>query len=207
MALYQRLETLDSSDIKDDLKTTFKIAENRRVLQEGTSTPSTSSAVWHFNASAPKLGLESSVKRSDNSQIAFMRRLKSWGFYPDVILDVGANRGEWAADADYAFSNDTHRVRILCIEASVDRKEHLMMQHPYEVTIAVVGSKSGPVQFYNNPRAHTGNSIFVEKSHHFADTKPMTVMMHRIDDLIAQKSTKDGKPIHPKLIKVDIQGT
>jgi FkbM family methyltransferase len=180
-------------------------SQPRRLVDVSTKKllPSVS---WHQNVAAPKLSLNNAEGNSVHAQFDFLGKLKGWGFFPEVILDVGANRGDWAQTAYRAFSNQTHKSRVLCFEGSDNRKEDLM-KLPFEFTIAVVGSKSEPIKFFDNPSANTGNSIFTEKTGFFDNVQPKTVMMWRLDDLIADKAVKEGKgAIYPQLLKIDVQG-
>lgn len=128
-----------------------------------------------------------------------MQMPQSIGFSPEVILDVGANVGDWSRSAWTVFQSS--RPRILMIEGTTERIAALAATS-FEYVISVVGSSTREVRFFTHESSHTGNSVYQEANPWFDHIEPRRVLMRTIDDLL---EAAPGHPI-PQLLKLDIQG-
>jgi FkbM family methyltransferase len=142
----------------------------------------------------------------------FFARLMRWGFFPRVILDVGANEGAWAQEVfTEILSQNQGLPTILCVEAS-PRREEALMRLGFDFVLSVVGPREGWTPFYDNEGwAHTGNSVLKERTGFFAGTRPTRVPMRTLDGLVEalqQQLQLRGGPATPppSLLKLDVQG-
>ena len=134
----------------------------------------------------------------------FFARIREWGFQPRTILDVGANQGNWAKDVWANFgAGSPEPPRLLMVEGSSGRIPDLNAAG-FPFVISVVGPESRYVEFFDNPNAHTGNSVLKERTNHFSAIVPTRVPMRTLDDLIA--AAPGGPSQAPALLKLDVQG-
>lgn len=121
-------------------------------------------------------------------------------FQPGVIVDVGANEGEWSQHAHSLWPGAT----ILMLEADSQHEKSLREGAEKihgSVTIGVFSSKEGDtVDFYAG--GDTGNSMFKENSEHFTNDVPVRKTTLTIDGVVRRSGV--GKPVD--ILKLDIQG-
>ncbi|KAI2512749.1 methyltransferase [Fragilaria crotonensis] len=121
-------------------------------------------------------------------------------FQPGVIVDVGANEGEWSQHAHSLWPGAT----LLMLEADSQHEKSLREGAEKihgSVTIGVFSSKEGDtVDFYAG--GDTGNSMFKENSEHFTNDVPVRKTTLTIDGVVHRSGV--GKPVD--ILKLDIQG-
>jgi FkbM family methyltransferase len=130
--------------------------------------------------------------------ISNIPKLKSCGFEPAHILDIGANVGEWAAKTQKIFP----RAGIFMIEGNAYCSDKLTATGiPFEISL--VGNYEGSSTYYidSHDLTSTGNSIFKENSDLFSDALEVTVPISTIDNIVARR----GLPPF-QYMKMDIQG-
>ncbi len=124
--------------------------------------------------------------------------LKTKGFAPTCIYDIGANRGDWTINMKQHFPNATYEL----FEANIDNLPELRFCYPH---IVLLGNENkNDVPFYKTKCPfNTGNSMFLEVSDFFGDSNYTTdyLPMRTLDTIIAEKSL----PI-PDFVKLDVQG-
>ena len=129
-----------------------------------------------------------------------LARLKSLGFAPAVIYDIGAYRGGWTMVAAEVFPD----AQFVLFEANADHAAQLAV-HGHEYFIAALGATDGAPRLFHVPCAGdvTGASLYVENSPHYAATNLQVreVATVRLDTLAARE-----KLPAPDLVKVDVQG-
>ena len=133
-----------------------------------------------------------------------MRMLKSRGFEPSDVLDVGANVGHWTRGCKLVWP----RARVFMLEADPSLRSHLSsVGEPY--AIVLLGNTTGNASmFMSDPRDHflrtTGNSLFKEHSVYYRSGmfKPKTRRMERLDDVLAKRAP--GRAF--RMAKLDCQG-
>jgi FkbM family methyltransferase len=129
-----------------------------------------------------------------------LTRLKSLGFAPRVIYDVGAYRGGWTRLAAEVFPD----AQFVLFEANRDHAGELAATGRRHV-IAALGGEDGGARVLHVPRRGdvTGASLYVENTTHYADANLQVrdVETARLDTLI----TRENLPA-PDLIKIDVQG-
>ena len=122
--------------------------------------------------------------------------LKSKGFYPDVIYDIGAHNGGWTHIVSDIFPKST----FYMFEANKEHEESLKSSgRPYN--IGVLGNEEKQVTFYS--KADTGDSIFREQSSAYEGShiKEKKEQMQTLDGVVSSKNWKA-----PNFIKIDVQG-
>jgi FkbM family methyltransferase len=118
-------------------------------------------------------------------------------FYPNKILDIGANIGQFYRECKEAFPSSY----VFSIEANQNCSTPLSRVTP-NFTIALLGAKEGPTKFYRNRVSDvcTGNSIYREESEHFQGEKLLVTEENMV--------TLDSLNLPEfDLIKLDTQGS
>ncbi len=134
------------------------------------------------------------------SQRNALGRLKSLGFLPAVIYDIGAYRGGWTRLASEIFP----AARFVLFEANADHASALQSCGQRYV-IAALGAQDGGRRAFHVPRAGdvTGASLYVENTAHYAvpNVEVRDVETMRLDTLVARERLPP-----PDLVKIDVQG-
>ncbi len=129
-----------------------------------------------------------------------LARLKSLGFTPAVVYDIGAYRGGWTRLAAELFAD----AQFVLFEANRDHAAELAASGRRHV-IAALGETDGGTRAFHVPRAGdvTGASLYVENTSHYAEQnlQVRTVETVRLDTLVVREKL----PV-PDLIKIDVQG-
>ena len=120
-------------------------------------------------------------------------------FYPDRILDIGANVGQFHSLCKQYFPISY----IFSIEAS-DECESYLKQITDQYYIGLLAKDESDYKFYslkNNP-VNTGNSIYKELTEHYSDSNLEVINKKgiKLDNLFELESEFD-------LIKIDTQGS
>jgi FkbM family methyltransferase len=126
-------------------------------------------------------------------------RLKSLGFAPAVIYDIGAYRGGWTRVAAEVFPG----AQFVLFEANADHADELARSGHRHI-ITALGRDDG-VRMFHLPRSGdvTGASLYVEKTAHYAaaNLQVREVAIARLDTVVK----RDNLPA-PDLVKIDVQG-
>jgi FkbM family methyltransferase len=127
-------------------------------------------------------------------------RLKSLGFAPAVIYDVGAYRGGWTRLAAEVFPD----AQFILFEANRDHADTLA-RSGHKHVITALGAADGAARSFHVPRAGdvTGASLYVENTAHYADTNLQVreIATARLDTLVGRERLPT-----PDLVKIDVQG-
>jgi len=120
-------------------------------------------------------------------------------FYPNRILDIGANVGQFHRECKSTFTDSY----IFSIEASAECEESLK-QITENYYIGLLAKDNTDYTFYKrkNDPTSTGNSIYKELTHFFSDDQLDIIKTNgiKLDDLFESDSEFD-------LIKIDTQGS
>lgn len=125
--------------------------------------------------------------------------LKSKGYYPDTILDIGAHHGNWTIDMYNIYNNSKYYL----FEAIEYNELHRFNDVAnIKVHNVLLNNKIDEVDWYE--KKNTGDSIFREKTKIFADCdiikrKTIDLNTYLLQNNIAADSTNI-------LIKIDCQG-
>lgn len=147
--------------------------------------------------------LTSSVYADNETNLLTKLRADYPDWKPRGIVDVGANIGGWTTGVQAVFPG----VPTLMVEASTTHNKELeetkqKFPNVVDYKIAVLSSSDGEtIDFYSMNGGGTGNSMFVEQSHHYKDIKPDKRTTSKLDTLV-KKSHLD----HIDYIKLDVQG-
>jgi FkbM family methyltransferase len=129
-----------------------------------------------------------------------LTRLRSLGFAPGVIYDIGAYRGGWTHLASEVFP----QAQFVLFEANRDHAVALAATRRRHV-MAALGAEDGGARVFHVPRQGdvTGASLFVENTAHYADENLQVrkVETARLDTLVVREMLPP-----PDLIKIDVQG-
>jgi FkbM family methyltransferase len=125
--------------------------------------------------------------------------LKQKGYSPDTILDIGAHHGYWTQQMKTIFGDSTYHL----FEA-IDYSELKRFNNNNKVKVynILLHDKIEQVNWYQ--MKNTGDSMFREKTHHFANCEIIKRETIDLNTFILQKNLlKDSKHI---LMKIDCQG-
>lgn len=140
------------------------------------------------------------------SAFKIVHRLKNHGVFPNTVIDVGANLGQFSIAAYYEFSSSL----IIPIEpdAAVVRKlkKNLPPEVSGKVLCSAVGDFEGDINFQVNadPQNSSILPLGVDRCRAFPDNvvlKEVCVPISRLDSLLDPVNLP--KPI---LLKIDVQG-
>lgn len=127
-------------------------------------------------------------------------RLRSLGFSPAVVYDIGAYRGGWTRLAAEVFPD----AQFVLFEANRDHAGELAASGRRHL-IAALGDTDGGTRPFHVPRAGdvTGASLYVENTAHYAgqNLQVREVETARLDTVVARETLPA-----PDLIKIDVQG-
>mmetsp|Transcript_20805 Transcript_20805/g.34305 ORF Transcript_20805/g.34305 Transcript_20805/m.34305 type:complete len:339 (-) Transcript_20805:30-1046(-) len=145
-----------------------------------------------------------SVYADDEIKILYKLLLDYPDWKPRGIVDVGANIGGWTTKVQ----NSLPGIPTLMVEASTTHKKELeetkqkFSNNVVDYQIAVLSSSDGDIiDFFSLDGKGTGNSMFVEQSHHYKDVKPVQRTTSKLDTLI-----KNSHLDHIDYLKLDVQG-
>ena len=132
-----------------------------------------------------------------------LQRLKTLGFRPQGILDIGAYDGEWMRMAKTVFPES----KVLMVEAQPEKEPILnaackTYNGSVEYLIALLGqSNQEAVPFFqmHTPFGSTGSSLYEEQTSF--ERHMVSLPMHRLDDLLALRPSTCFS-----FIKLDVQG-
>lgn len=123
--------------------------------------------------------------------------LKSCGFKPNNILDIGANLCQTADISRSVWPNSN----ILLFDGNKNC-EQLYQQKKYNYQIKLLGSYNGEVTFYKTRKNDTcsGNSIYKENSNYYNKENLIEEVLpiYKLDDCVKEKYD---------FIKIDTQGS
>jgi len=125
--------------------------------------------------------------------------LKSKGYFPDTILDIGAHHGTWTNSMKQIY-NDSKYYLFEAIEYDELNK----FKNDSKITLhnVVLNDKIEQVNWYQ--MKNTGDSIFREKTHHFTNCEIIKRETIDLNTYILHNDIlKEAKNI---LIKIDCQG-
>jgi len=128
----------------------------------------------------------------------FLRLLRSFGFDPKHIVDIGANRGEWTREATKYFP----RAHYTLVEPQDELKIHVqdLIDRGYQIhwINAGAGDQPGVLQF--NVSHHDFSSTFCQ----WSDSqvfKQIPVRVRTLNEIVAST----GLPT-PEMVKIDAEG-
>jgi FkbM family methyltransferase len=125
-----------------------------------------------------------------------LQLLKQKGFYPRVIYDVGAFRGEWSKEIKKIFPDSC----FFLFEANKNNEPYLRGQG-FPFFIELLGNEEKNVIFYSIDG--TGDSVFKENTHYYnnKNVKKSELQMKTLSSVV-----KKNAIALPDLIKIDVQG-
>ena len=124
--------------------------------------------------------------------------MKEKGFSPNIIYDIGAFKGYWSKEIKAVFPESN----FYLFEANEDNRKALSLQN-FPFFIELLGNEEREVVFYHTQVPSSGESIFLEQTSFFDESKAQrrTVKM----STLASVAKKHQIPV-PDMIKMDVQG-
>lgn len=132
--------------------------------------------------------------------VKYLENLKSSGFEPRVIYDIGACVMEWTEEAKRLWPEASYVLfEAFPMHEAMYQKAHVM--YHMGVLSDVTGKR---VKFYYNTdvKAITGNSYYQERKNAHLYEKYLDMEAIALDDLVEMR----GFPL-PDLVKIDVQGS
>lgn len=156
----------------------------------------------------PTLFWQVVVKGVHLGELLNLRRYKAWlgSAGIDVVIDVGANSGQFASAARYIFPD----ARIYSFEPLADcykaLTKHFSKDRKFQGFSAALGDRRGEVTFYKSSFSKSSSALPMNDSHKkafpwSAESTPIIVQMQLLDDYI-DKIDFESKT----LLKIDTQG-
>jgi FkbM family methyltransferase len=125
-----------------------------------------------------------------------LQLLKEKGFYPRVIYDIGAFRGEWSREIYKIFPESN----FFLFEANKNNEPYLKkLKFPY--FIELLGNEHKAALFYSING--TGDSLFRENTRFYDDLRARKIELQMTT--LTSVVEKNGICL-PDLIKIDVQG-
>mmetsp|Transcript_28081 Transcript_28081/g.39014 ORF Transcript_28081/g.39014 Transcript_28081/m.39014 type:complete len:219 (+) Transcript_28081:288-944(+) len=123
---------------------------------------------------------------------------------PTVVVDGGANVGEWSREVRTMFrSSSTHLVMVEANPLISSRLKKLAKELGNASAItAALAEKPGQVNFFVSEDDSKGNSMFKENSEYFDDARVLKVEARTLDDICEELGVLD----HVDVLKLDVQG-
>jgi len=129
-----------------------------------------------------------------------LARLKSLGFVPSVVYDIGAHKGKWTGMARGIYPE----AQYLLFEANSDN-ERALQDTGERYCIAALAAEDAVQREFYLPRyaVSTGASFYKERTVHYTDDKLRIerLQTQRLDSLCARQGLAA-----PDLLKLDVQG-
>lgn len=143
-------------------------------------------------------GFEISKKRENFSMTGCLNRLKSRGFYPNYILDIGAAYGEWSLMCSRVFPDANY----LLVEPLEEYKNTLQNKMKKIKNSQFVMTALGP--YTGETKIHVrddfvGSSILQDQDSRYAGVERIVPLI-TADDLINETNFNI-----PELVKMDVQ--
>jgi FkbM family methyltransferase len=129
-----------------------------------------------------------------------LRNLKSLGFSPKIIIDVGAHQGMWTKLAMKIFPD----AYIFMVEAQSDKEEYLkdiQKNAPQSIgyTISLLGAQSNEAVSFYVTQGSSGASVLEEQSN--SPRQVVTLSMTYLDRVVADHHLEEVS-----FLKLDVQG-
>lgn len=126
--------------------------------------------------------------------------LKTKGYIPDTILDIGAYHGHWTNDCKNIYPDAKY-----CLFEAINYQELNRYQNDTNVKVfnAILNDKQEEVNWYE--MQNTGDSIFREKTHHFENCNILKRQTNTLNNVLSEHPDIMTNAKHI-LIKIDCQG-
>jgi FkbM family methyltransferase len=134
------------------------------------------------------------------SQYNYFLRLKSLGFEPDLVLDIGAFFGTWTLDCLRVYPNAKY---VLFEPAHHNFQKNLDHFNNVKIIHTILNSEEKEVDWYGEPNGGSGDSFFKERTKHFTNTQAVKKQTTTLENEL-KKENIQAKSV---FIKMDTQGS
>lgn len=125
-------------------------------------------------------------------------QIRSLGFYPKTVLDIGVASG---TPELYAVFPEAYFLLIEPLDEFESDLRSILKHYKGSYLLAAAGSKSGQIPFNLHKDHLEGSSMYKESMGSDADGFEITVPVIRVDDVLDDKQLSG-----PFLMKIDVQG-
>jgi FkbM family methyltransferase len=126
-----------------------------------------------------------------------LKHLKSVGFRPETIVDVGVAYG---TPGLYGIFNNVRYLLVDPLKEYIPVMEKICKEYHGDWVLCAAGAKEGEISLNVHPDL-SGSSIYKESEGVHVDGEPRTVPMHQLHNLLNAGGFKG-----PILLKIDVQG-
>ena len=152
-----------------------------------------------LSASTQLVDSDELAKKGFNSMWWSIDNLKTLGFEPKTIVDVGAYKGEWTKQVKAIFDDS----KFLMIEAQPDRATDLQKVESSHQNIFYEQMLAGPTDGEEKVFTvmKTGSSVFEENFDKNSNRKKITLISNTLDTILNKKELQGEY-----FLKMDVQG-
>ena len=126
-----------------------------------------------------------------------IEKLKNNGYTPEVILDIGAHKGIWTKNVLKIYS----KTKYYLFEAN--NNTNLVHKNVKVFNNVVLNDKKEEIDWYTTNNKSTGDSMFLEKTHHYKNCIIQKRTTTTLDALLSENNLHNLNNI---FIKIDCQG-
>lgn len=137
-------------------------------------------------------------KKESFSMIGYLNRLKSRGFYPNSVLDIGAAYGEWSFMCSRIFPKADYLLVEPLEEYKTSLENKIKQIEKAQFVLKAVGPFTGKAKIYVQDDL-VGSSILRDPDPRFLGIE-RDIPLITIDDLISEIGLNV-----PELVKIDVQ--
>ena len=135
-----------------------------------------------------------------------LRALRSKGFIPDTVLDIGAYHGTWTAECRLVYPEANYYLYEGIEYPELDRFRTLEYSNTIKVfSGTILNDKETDIVWYQ--QKNTGDSMFRERTHYFENCEKVIRSTTTLDRHLVEQQGMNPSSMGKILIKIDTQGS